>query len=93
MEALTKTQYALLEHLCAVAQRQKAEARATKKKFKGGWTYVRFDQYVKLATIQKLIELGLAMSCCEGHLGNDAVRISRAGIEYLEAARGETIYA
>ncbi len=41
MERLTPTQYALLEHLAATAQRQKAEARQTKKKFKGGWTYFR----------------------------------------------------
>jgi hypothetical protein len=90
---LTQTQVALLEHLAVVAVRQKAEARATKRKFRGGWTHVRPDQHVKLTTIHRLLDLGYASACCVGHYGCDNVRITRAGVEVLESIRGETIYA
>jgi len=90
---LTASQYALLEHLCAVAVQQKAEARLTKKRFRQGWTYIRFSDRIKPGTIKRLIELGLADACCDAHPGTDAVRITHKGIEYLEQVRKETIYA
>jgi hypothetical protein len=93
LSLVTRTQYAILEHLAAVACRQKAEARYSKKKFQGGWTHVRPNQRIKLASVQALIRLGLVSSCCSGHEGRDSVRISRKGVELLESIRGETIMA
>lgn len=90
---LTKTQVALLEHLAAVAVRQKAEARRTKKRFQRGWTHIRFDNRVRQATLRRLVELGLAETCCSELHGSDAVRISRVGVVALEEIRGEVIYA
>ena len=90
---LTQTQLALLEHLAATAVRQKAEARASKKRFQKGWTYLHFNKHVRPATLQRLLDLGLAESCCSELHGADLVRISRSGVEHLESIRGEVIYA
>lgn len=90
---LTGTQRALLEHLAAVAVRQKTEARINRKRFPGGWTYIRFGKQVKLNTIVRLLDLGYAAACCEGHYGNDSVRITKAGVIHLESLRGEEILA
>jgi hypothetical protein len=93
LDLVTNAQYAILEHLCVVAVQQKAQARYSKTKFRGGWTHVRTNQHVKLASVRALIRLGLVSSCCEGHDGTDNVRISRKGVEFLEFVRGETILA
>ncbi len=90
---VTPTGYQVLEHLAAVAVRQRAEARAAKKGWQGGWTHVRTNQHVKLATLRALIRLGLATPCCSGHNGTDTVRITKKGVELLELVRGETILA
>jgi len=93
LKLVTKSQYAILEHLAAVACRQKAEARYSKKRFQGGWTYLRVNQQLKLASVQALIRYGLVTSCCEGHNGRDSVRITRKGVLLLEEVRGEEIMA
>lgn len=90
---VTKTQVAVLEHLAAIAVRQKAEARASKKRFLRGWTYMRPTQHVKLATLSALLRLGLIESCCHDLHGADLIRISRKGVEVLEHFKGEVIYA
>ena len=90
---VTRTQYAVLEHLAATAIRQKAEARYSKTKFRGGWTYLRPTQHLKLASVRVLIRLGLVSACCSGHNGSDLVRIARKGVELLELVRGEEILA
>lgn len=93
LNLVTKHGYAVLEHLAAKAVQQKAEARATRRKFRGGWTYLRFTQHLKLATVRALKTLGLVEFCCEGHAGTDLVRVSRKGVEFLEFVRGEEILA
>jgi hypothetical protein len=89
----TKHGYAVLEHLAETAIRQKAIARATKRGWNKGWTYMRYNRHVKLATVRALKRLGLVEFCCEGHAGTDLVRISHKGIELLEHVRGEEILA
>ena len=87
-------QQAMLEHYAAIAVKQKQVARASKKKFAGGWT--------PLGSWPWMSPRGFAV----GHLlaagyiearetdGARLVRISRAGVEALEAVRGgEVIYA
>lgn len=93
MRTIGPVQLALLEHLAAVAVRQKADARATKKRFQGGWTGVRFDRRIRLETLRGLIRRGYVTACCQAHAGTDSVRITRAGVELLESNRGETVYA
>jgi hypothetical protein len=93
LRLVTKHGYAVLEHLAAKAIMQKAEARATKRKFRGGWTYLRYTQQLKLATVRALKRLGLVEFCCEGHAGTNHVRVSRKGVEFLELVRGEEILA
>jgi hypothetical protein len=93
IQLVTPTQYAILEHLAAVAIQQKAEARASKQGFRGGWTYLRPTQRIKLASIQALIRLGLVQPCCSGHFGTDTMRISVRGVELLEEVRGEAVLA
>lgn len=90
---LTSTQLQVLEHLAAVAVRQKAEARYSKKGFKGGWTHVRTNKHVKLGSVQRLLDLGYASACCSGHYGTDSVHITKAGVIHLETIRGEEILA
>jgi len=91
LDLCSKTQYKILEHLCETAIRQKEEARATKRKFRGGWTYMRYNQRVKLASVRALKTLGLVEFCCEGHAGTDLVRISRQGVEFIEFVTGEEV--
>jgi hypothetical protein len=89
--SVTKHGYAILEHLVETAIRQKAEARATRRKFRGGWTYLRFTQHLKLATVQNLWKHGLVEFCCAGHAGRDLVRVSRKGVEFVEYVNGTEI--
>lgn len=91
LKLLTRTGYAILEHLAAVALRQRAEARASRRGWLRGWTYLRTSKHVKLASIRKLIRMGLVTPCCSGHNGNDLVKITRKGVELLELVRGEEI--
>jgi hypothetical protein len=93
LHLVTRHGYAILEHLAATAVHQKAVARATKRGWQKGWTYMRYNQHIKLATVRVLKRLGLVEFCCEGHGGTDLVRISRRGIEFLELVRGEEILA
>jgi hypothetical protein len=93
LHLVTRHGFAILEHLAATAVRQKTIARQTKKGWQKGWTYMRYNQHVKLATVRALRRLGLVEFCCEGHGGRDLVRISRRGIEFLELVRGEEILA
>lgn len=90
---LSPTQLALLEHLVAVAVRQKAEARATKTRFKRGWTHVNLNQFIRESTVRRLLDLGYAESCCREHTGLDLIKVTRAGVEHLESIRGEVILA
>ena len=83
-------QYAVLEHLAAIAQRDKATARFAKRRWDGGWTHVRLSRQVRAETIDK----GLVQSsCCSDHGQYKNVRISRLGVQLLEAVRGEEILA
>jgi hypothetical protein len=91
LKLITPTGYQILEHLAAVALRQRAIARASKRGWQRGWTYLRPTQHVKLASIRTLIRYGLVTPCCQGHNGNDLIKITRKGVELLELVRGEEI--
>jgi len=86
-------QFAVLEHLAATAQRQRAEARYSHTKWRGGWTYLRYNRTLRPTSVMGLIKKGLIQPCCSAHGPYDSVRISRAGVELLEKILGEEILA
>lgn len=81
-----KSQLQILVRLAAIWNRQKAEARCSRRRFQNGWTYVRTSRHARLVSLRGLIRRGLVSACCEGHDGTDAVRITDLGISHLRAS-------
>ncbi len=77
MPELSPTARKALTWLKGVKTRHDAEARVSKRRSSKGWTY-RQRQF-RAATFVALFRKGLIESCCRGHEGRDAVRISPAG--------------
>lgn len=88
-----RLQYALLEHLAAVAVMQKAVARSQHTRFRGGWTYVRTTDKVRITTIRSLIKRGYVAACCTATNGSDLIRITKEGVAELEKKLGRVILA
>lgn len=81
-----KSQLQILVRLAAIWNRQKAEARAHRRRFNGGWTCIRTNRHARLVSLRGLIRRGLVSACCEGHDGTDTVRITDLGISHLVSA-------